>query len=357
MQNSSHNVLEINDLRTFFFTGAGVVRAVDGVSLTIPTKGTLGLVGESGSGKSVTALSILRLVPRPAGKIVSGAILFKGKDLITASEKEMRRVRGNKISMIFQEPMTSLNPVFTIGEQVAETLRLHRGLSRGEAWEGAVSLLEGVHIPDAARRARQYPHEMSGGMRQRVMIAIALSCGPELVIADEPTTALDVTVQAQILELMGELRHNSGASFLIISHNLGVIADIADEVAVMYGGMIVEAAPVKELFGSPLHPYTHGLLKSIPRLPHAGSRMGGDLPTIGGNVPDPVNYPAGCRFHPRCPQSTAECKKEVPPLINAGAYFALRRQSFGASATEVATKAEAHTGHLVRCINWEKLSA
>lgn len=313
---SSNNglLLEVRNLRTTFFTDYGRARAVDDISFAVPPKGALGLVGESGCGKSVAALSIMRLIPEPPGRIESGEILFKGENLAVASERQMRKIRGSRIAMIFQEPMTSLNPVFTIGDQIAESLVIHKGMSRRAAWDKAVSMLEQVKIPDASRRARQYPHQMSGGMRQRVMIAMALACEPDLIIADEPTTALDVTVQAQILQLMEELRRMHGASFLIISHNLGVIANIADAVAVMYAGMIVEHAPVRELFNNPAHPYTRGLLRAIPQLKEGGGEA--PLIPIPGNVPDPAHYPAGCRFHPRCSFAVDECKIQIPELVD-----------------------------------------
>jgi len=315
VKDAHNHLLSVCELKTYFFTDRGISRAVDGVSFSISRGHTLGLVGESGCGKTVTALSILRLVPHPPGRIVSGSILFKGHNLVGLCEKEMEKIRGEQISMIFQEPMTSLNPVFTIGNQVAEVFQIHRGLSRRAAWRNAVEMLERVKIPEPAKRAREYPHQMSGGMRQRVMIAIALACEPDLLIADEPTTALDVTVQAQILNLMEELKKQYDSAILLITHNLGVIAEIADEVAVMYAGMIVEYAPVEILFGHPFHPYTRGLLLSIPELEEI--RRGKRLVPIEGNVPEPTHHPPGCRFHPRCPKATSECRAAVPQLVPA----------------------------------------
>jgi len=315
-ENSNHSLLEVRDLKTWFFTDEGVSRAVDGISFSISRGMTLGLVGESGCGKSVTALSILRLVPHPPGRIVSGSVLFEQKNLVRLSEKEMQKIRGDRISMIFQEPMSSLNPVLTIGDQVSEAFRIHQGLSQRTAGQRALEMLERVRIPDGDKCARQYPHELSGGMRQRVMIAMALACRPDLLIADEPTTALDVTVQAQILFLMDELKRDYQSSVLLISHNMGVIAGIADNVAVMYAGMFVEYAPVEVLFARPRHPYTLGLLRSIPKLEDISA--GRNLVPIAGNVPDPVHYPSGCRFHPRCPKATLECLGSVPDLLPLG---------------------------------------
>ncbi len=276
------------------------------------------MVGESGCGKSVTALSILRLVPEPPGKIVGGSIKYRGKDLLKVSEKEMRKVRGNEISMIFQEPMTSLNPVFTVGSQISEVFRIHRKMSRKDAFAESVRMLDLVRMPDAARRAKEYPHQMSGGMRQRVMIAMALACDPALLIADEPTTALDVTVQAQILILMKDLQQKFGSSILMITHDLGVIAETADHVAVMYAGQIAEFSDVRGLFKRPLHPYTRGLMKSVPQLESIGD--GQRLVPVAGNVPDPAHHPSGCRFHPRCPHAQDRCSVEAPVLesVNGG---------------------------------------
>jgi len=283
------------------------------VSFRIPKRRTLGLVGESGCGKSVTSLSILRLIPEPPGRIVEGEIVFKDRNLLKLGKREMRAIRGNQISMIFQEPMTSLNPVFTIGDQVAEVFRVHRDLGKKESMEEAARMLDLVKIPAARKRLRDYPHQMSGGMRQRVMIAMALACDPDLLIADEPTTALDVTVQAQILELMENLKEQFHSSILMITHDLGVIAEISDDVAVMYAGLIVEQAPVKELFRRPLHPYTQGLMKSIPRRDEL--RGGTTIQPIPGNVPNPTRFPSGCRFRPRCPFSDERCRGEVPELV------------------------------------------
>ena len=309
-------LLQIRGLRTHFFTESGVAKAVDGVDLDIRPGEVLGLVGESGSGKSVTALSILRLVPDPPGRIAGGQILFRGRDLLTLSWKEIRRVRGKEISMIFQEPMTSLNPVFTIGRQVMEIILAHESKTRrAEARTRAIALLNEVGIPDAAMRMGQYPHELSGGMRQRVMIAIALALNPALLIADEPTTALDVTVQAQILDLMLELkaRHEAGA-ILLITHNLAVVAETCDRVAVMYGGKIQEVAPSRELFHNPLHPYTRGLLASLPRVD--GERAA-RLTTIPGAVPDIHSLPVGCKFTTRWTETFEPCAGTEPPLIEA----------------------------------------
>ncbi|MGI6782785.1 MAG: ABC transporter ATP-binding protein [Aminivibrio sp.] len=302
-------LLEIKDLRTYFDTDAGLVKAVDGVSLAVEPGETLGVVGESGCGKSVTALSVLRLLQKPAGRIAGGSILFDGLDLASLPEEKMRSIRGNKISMIFQEPMTSLNPVYTIGNQLMEPLRLHQGKSRGEAFKKAVELLDMVSIPSAAQRMKDYPHQLSGGMRQRAMIAMALACNPALLLADEPTTALDVTVQAQILDLMDDLRKRLNSAILFITHDLGVIAQVTDRVAVMYAGKVVEKAPVQELFSGPKHPYTAGLLKSIPRLTTTARR----LDVIPGVVPNPLNFPAGCKFHNRCPERMVKCSRLEPP--------------------------------------------
>lgn len=305
-------LLSVCDVSTFFNTGDGVAKAVQNVSFDINASQTVALVGESGCGKSVTALSIMQLVPKPAGKIVSGKILFENKNLLECSEKQMRKIRGNKIGMIFQEPMTSLNPVFTIGDQIAETICLHQKKSHDEAWQMAEQMLEKVGIPEPARRLTEYPHLLSGGMRQRVMIAMAISCKPALLIADEPTTALDVTIQAQILDLLDELQASEKMSILLITHDLGVVAQRADYVAVMYASRIVEKCPCTELFNNPLHPYTKGLLKSLPQLGTTAKR----LETIGGNVPEPLNFPTGCKFHPRCPIgcNDKKCQTQEPEL-------------------------------------------
>ena len=306
-------LLEVEGLKTHFFTRDGVVRAVDGVSFTIQPGETLALVGESGCGKSVTSLSILRLIASPPGRVVAGAIRFNGRDLIGLSEREMRRVRGDEISMIFQEPMTSLNPVLTVGGQIAETLALHRGLARADAMARAVEMLRLVNIPEPARRASEYPHQMSGGMRQRVMIAMALACDPKLLIADEPTTALDVTIQAQILDLMRALKEKTGAAIMLITHDLGVVAEMAQRVVVMYAGRKVEEAPVKDLFARPRHPYTRGLMKSIPRLgtAKAARRPLAEIPGMVPSLREPI---AGCAFAARCAYAVERCRVEAPPL-------------------------------------------
>jgi peptide/nickel transport system ATP-binding protein len=316
-------LLAIDNLRTHFFVREGVVRAVDGVSFSINPGETLAVVGESGCGKSVTALSVLRLVPDPPGRIISGAIRFKGVDLLTRSEPEMRRIRGNEISMIFQEPMTSLNPVLTVSQQIVETLTLHQGLDSRAAAQRAVDMLRLVKIAEPERRARQYPHEMSGGMRQRVMIAIALACNPELLIADEPTTALDVTIQAQILDLMRELKSKIGAAIILITHDLGLVAEMAQRVVVMYAGRKVEEASVRDLLRRPRHPYTLGLLASVPRL---GATLGGHVPRLAeipGVVPSLTDPIIGCAFAPRCGFATDRCRREAPELMaNMPGHFA-----------------------------------
>jgi len=307
-------LLQIENLRTFFFGEGGVARAVDGVTFSIAGGETIGLVGESGCGKSVTALSVLRLV-RPPGRIESGSrILFEGRDLVKLGERELRAVRGARIAMVFQEPMTALNPVFTIGEQIAEVVRIHAKAPRREAWARAVEMLQIVGIPAPASRAREYPHQLSGGMRQRVVIAMALVMNPALVIADEPTTALDVTIQAQILELLQELQSRFSTSILLITHDLGVVAETVSRVLVMYGGEIVEEAPVKTLFADAHHPYTEGLLAAMPRLGQARDR----LRTIPGSVPPPTRWPSGCRFHDRCSYAWERCATEHPPLYQIG---------------------------------------
>jgi oligopeptide/dipeptide ABC transporter ATP-binding protein len=328
--NPEEYLLAVDNLKTYFHTSEGVYKSVDGVSFGIGKGQTLGVVGESGCGKSVTSLSILRLLAIPPGRIESGSVYFRGKDLLKLSESEMRGIRGNKISMIFQEPMTSLNPVFTVGDQIGEVFRVHRGMGKRESLQEATRMLELVKIPSAAQRVREYPHQMSGGMRQRVMIAMALACNPDLLIADEPTTALDVTVQAQILNLMEELQEKFGSSIMMITHDLGVIAEVSDYVVVMYAGQVVEYADVQTLFESPKHPYTVGLLKSIPRINEIREQK--RLYSIEGNVPDPSSHPEGCRFHPRCPLATLECTKAVPPLFQVG------------------------PAHRVRCIHWDEVS-
>jgi oligopeptide/dipeptide ABC transporter ATP-binding protein len=309
-------LLEVDDLHTQFFTPLGVIRAVDGVSYQLRPGETLGVVGESGCGKSVTALSILRLVASPPGRITGGAIRFEGRDLLGLSEHEMEAIRGNDISMIFQEPMTSLNPLYTAGHQIAEAIALHQGLSHKDAMNGAIEMLRRVSIPDAERRAHSYPHQLSGGMRQRVMIAMALSCNPKVLIADEPTTALDVTIQAQILELMRELRERLGTAMILITHDLGVVAENADRVVVMYAGRKVEEAAVDELFDHPGHPYTIGLLGSIPQLDTAALAKSkrSRLTEIKGMVPSLANLPPGCTFAARCGFATDQCRTTYPPL-------------------------------------------
>jgi len=307
-------LLEVEGLKTHFFTRDGVVRAVDGVSFSVRAGETLAIVGESGCGKSVTSLSILRLIASPPGRTVGGSIRFEGRDLLGLSEPEMRQVRGNEISMIFQEPMTSLNPVLTIGRQIAESLVLHRGLSRAAAHARAVEMLALVNIPEPARRVREYPHQMSGGMRQRVMIAMALACSPKLLIADEPTTALDVTIQAQILDLMRGLKEKTGAAIVLITHDLGVVAEMAQRVVVMYAGRKVEEAPVDALFAQPRHPYTQGLLRSIPRLGATAGGARNRLEEIRGMVPSMREAIPGCVFAPRCAYATERCRIEYPPL-------------------------------------------
>ncbi len=303
-------ILEVKDLKTWYRTEEGIAKAVDGVSFSLGRNRTLGVIGESGCGKSVTALSIMRLVPMPPGYFAGGDIVWKGKSIIGATEGEMRRIRGNEIAMIFQEPMSSLNPVFTCGDQIMEQIRNHRPVSRAEARRQAVELLEMVGIPNPSNRVDAFPHELSGGMRQRVMIAMALSCGPELLIADEPTTALDVTVQAQILELIGRLREQKGMSVMLITHDFGVVAELCEEVVVMYASQVVESGTVRHIFGNPLHPYTRGLLKSIPRLGAKHER----LSVIEGNVPSATRLPDGCRFAGRCPLADDHCRQAQPPL-------------------------------------------
>lgn len=317
------HLLEVENLHTEFPTLTGTVRAVSGVSFQIDEGELLGLVGESGCGKSITALSVMRLIA-PPGKVVGGQIRFKGEDLLEVGAERMRRIRGNDIAMIFQDPMTSLNPVFTVGEQIAEAIRLHRNLSREEAWSAAVEAMREVAIPDAARRAKDYPHQLSGGMRQRVMIAMALACDPELLIADEPTTALDVTIQAQILELLDNLRRTRKLAVLLITHDLGVVAEVADRVCVMYTGKIVEQAPVSEIFENPRHPYTQGLLRSVPKLRAHGFEQGDRLDTIEGTVPSPTSLPQGCHFAPRCGFRMHECEVGEIPLVNIGSHSSVR---------------------------------
>ncbi|CAN5557490.1 ABC transporter ATP-binding protein [soil metagenome] len=307
-------LLEVSNLQTHFPTRAGLVKAVNDVSFQIDEGELLGLVGESGCGKSITALSVMRLISEP-GKIAAGSIKFKGEDLTTASRERMREIRGNDIAMIFQDPMTSLNPVFTVGEQIAEALRLHRKLDKKQAWAAAVDAMREVSIPAPERRAADYPHQLSGGMRQRVMIAMALACDPVLLIADEPTTALDVTIQAQILELLNELRTTRKLSVLLITHDLGVVAETADRVCVMYTGKIVEESGVEELFIDPKHPYTRGLLKSVPKLTAHSIEKAARLQTIEGVVPSPTDLPKGCHFAPRCEYRMEICTRGEIPLF------------------------------------------
>ena len=306
-------LLQIKGLKTHFFTDDGVSPAVDGVDYEVRKGETLGVVGESGCGKSVTALSIMRLIPDPPGKIIAGDIVFEGQSLLALSNEEMRRIRGNKISMIFQEPMTSLNPVYTIGNQISEALRLHQGLSKKDAHDRSIDMLQLVGIPLPERRVNVHPHQLSGGMRQRAMIAMALSCNPSLLIADEPTTALDVTIQAQILDLMVSLKADLDTAIILITHDLGVVAESAARVVVMYAGKVVEEADVYNIFEHPLHPYTEGLLESIPRIDHSIQKKA-RLTEIQGVVPIPSQLPAGCHFHPRCPKVMDVCRHENPVL-------------------------------------------
>ena len=315
-------LLEVSDLKTYFFMDEGTAKAVDGVSFEVDKGETLGLVGESGCGKSVSALSIMRLIPHPPGRIVGGQITLKGKNLLALDKEKMREIRGNEISMIFQEPMTSLNPVYTCGNQIEEAIILHQKVSKKTAREKAIEMLRLVGIPAPEQRVREYPHQLSGGMRQRVMIAMALSCNPSVLLADEPTTALDVTIQAQILRLLEKLQQELHMAVIIITHDLGVIAEVADRVAVMYAGKIMEYAEVRGIFDTPGHPYTQGLLKSIPKLTETRER----LMVIPGVVPNPLNFPQGCKFNPRCPLVIPECREREPDLR------------------------ELTPGHLVRCI-------
>ena len=319
-------LLRVRDLKTYFVTeqGSGTARAVDGVSFDVRPGETLGIVGESGCGKTVTSLSILRLIPEPPGHIRPGSFIeFEGRNILTLEPKELRAVRGNQIAMIFQEPMTSLNPVFTVGDQIAEAVIVHQHLSRAAARRRAIEMLQLVGIPDPEKRVDHYPHQMSGGMRQRVMIAMALVCHPKLLIADEPTTALDVTIQAQILELLERLQAELGMAVMLITHDLGVVAGTADRVVVMYAGQVVEQASTVELFARPLHPYTEGLLASVPRLDASQQyRARGRLHSIPGQVPAATAWPDGCRFHPRCPYAWDRCRAEEPPLLESGAHTA-----------------------------------
>ncbi|HEV7860168.1 MAG TPA: ABC transporter ATP-binding protein [Pyrinomonadaceae bacterium] len=336
------HLLEVKNLRTHFPTRAGLVRAVDGVSFYVDKGELLGLVGESGCGKSITALSLMRLIS-PPGKIVGGEIIFDGENLLAASEERMREIRGDDIAMIFQDPMTSLNPVYTVGEQIAEALRLHRKLSRQAAREAAIEAMREVAIPDPARRASDYPHQLSGGMRQRVMIAMALACDPRLLIADEPTTALDVTIQAQILELLNELRRTRELGVLLITHDLGVVAETADRVAVMYTGRIVEESPVEELFARPKMPYTEGLLRSVPKLTAEHVSKVKRLETIEGIVPSPTALPPGCHFAPRCTHRMPRCTEGEIPLYQLDGGVKVRCVLYDlASAVAADKQADAH---------------
>ena len=307
----SQTVLQIKELKTYFYTDSGEVPAVDGISFTINEGEVLGIVGESGCGKSVTSLSVMGLVPYPPGKIVNGQILYRNEDLVQASEKRMRSIRGNDIAMIFQEPMTSLNPVLTIGDQVSESIRIHKNLKKKDAWQQAVKMLQIVGIPRAEQIVNEYPHQLSGGMRQRVMIAIAMSCQPKLLIADEPTTALDVTIQAQILDLIRKLNKEKGTAIMLITHDLGVVAEICERVIVMYGGKIVEEGSVSTILKNPKHPYTQGLIRSLPKIHEQEER----LYSIPGNVPKPGSITKGCRFAPRCGQAFQECSEIDPELV------------------------------------------
>jgi oligopeptide/dipeptide ABC transporter ATP-binding protein len=332
-------LLNVRGLVTSFRTPLGPVAAVDHVDLTVGRGEVVGLVGESGCGKSVTALSVLRLVPDPPGRIEGGEALFDGRDLLTLPEREMRAVRGRRVSMIFQEPMTALNPVFTVASQIGESLRLHLGMSKAEAFDKTVSLLGQVGIPSPADRAREYPHQLSGGMRQRVMIAMAIACEPDLIFADEPTTALDVTIQAQILALLADLKQRTGMALVLISHDLGVIAEMADRVLIMYAGRVVESAPTAALFENPLHPYTRGLLASLP---HAGK--GGRLAAIPGAVPALTELPTGCKFRPRCPDAFAACEGPEPALVNIGSGSGHQVRCYLHSSASVEETAAARGG-------------
>jgi peptide/nickel transport system ATP-binding protein/oligopeptide transport system ATP-binding protein len=310
----SQPLLAVEDLKTWFHTDEGTAKAVDGVSFEVRPRETLGIVGESGCGKSVTSLSILRLIPQPPGEIAGGRVLFRGLDLLSLSEKEMRKIRGNEIAMIFQEPMTSLNPVYTVGDQIGEVLRLHRDMSKHEAHERSIEMLRRVRIPDPEQRVDEYPHQLSGGQRQRVMIAMALACDPALLIADEPTTALDVTVQAQILALLNQLQDEYGMAIMLITHDLGVIAETAHRVVVMYAGVVAEVGTAEQVFGGPNHPYTEGLKAAIPKLGERIER----LHTIPGSVPSPYEEIVGCPFQNRCPYVMDRCRREFPALYTLG---------------------------------------
>lgn len=321
-------LLRVKNLKTYFDTDGGRVPAVDGVSFTLDARQTLGIVGESGCGKSMTALSILRLVPQPAGRIIDGEVWLREQNLLTLKESQMREIRGNEISIIFQEPMTSLNPVFTVGDQIAEAIQRHQHLDKKTAWQKSSEALAAVGIPSPQERVHNYPHQMSGGMCQRVMIAMAIACHPSILIADEPTTALDVTIQAQILDLIRKLQDEMGMAVLLITHDLGVIAEMAHRVLVMYAGQIVESANVTELFESPCHPYTRGLLNAIPKLTGSPTQR---LTPIEGTVPEPTQMPPGCRFAPRCGFATDRCRQEMPELESVD------------------------SNHLVRCFEWKRV--
>ena len=314
MENTNNNILEIKNLHTYFYTDSGVIKSVDGVDIELREGTTLGIVGESGSGKSVTALSVMGLLMGTTGKVAEGEILFEGRDLTKLDDEERRKMRGEKISMIFQEPMTSLNPIIKCGIQIAESLRLHRGMKKKEAMEEAIRMMKAVGIANPEVRAHEYPHQMSGGMRQRVMIAMALACQPQILIADEPTTALDVTIQAQILDLMENLKQKTGTSILFITHDLGVVAEVCDDVVVMYSGRVVEKGDVRSIFASPSHPYTKGLLASIPKLGECAE----ELESIPGNVPNPKYMPQGCKFAPRCSCAFDKCREEEPGFYDVG---------------------------------------
>ena len=320
-------LLDIRGLKTHFATDDGIVRAVDGVDIAIQRGETVGVVGESGCGKTVTAMSVLKLIAMPPGRIVEGEILWQGRDLVPLNAEEMDRIRAKEIAMVFQEPMTSLNPVYTIGEQIAEVLRRHEGLSRRAALGKTIEMLRLVQIPNPARRVHDYPHQFSGGMRQRVMIAIALSCGPKLLIADEPTTALDVTIQAQILELLTDMKSRFGMAIMLITHAMGVVAETAQRVVVMYAGQVIEEAPVEQVFANPRHPYTQGLIRSIPRIDKAATTKA-RLEAIPGVVPSLIDPPPGCRFAPRCRFAMPVCREAIPPLREVG------------------------SGHKVACVLW-----
>ena len=322
--NTNSQLLQVHNLQTYFYTFEGIAKAVDDVSFYLKKGETLGLVGESGCGKSVTAQSIMRLIPEPPGKIVHGEILFAGINLPDLTMKQMRGIRGKRISMIFQEPMTSLNPVFTIGDQISEMFVLHEKCSRRESWERAVEMLSAVKIPAPEKRVHEYPHQLSGGMRQRAMIAMALSCNPEILIADEPSTALDVTIQAQIIDLMMQLKDDFDAAIMLITHDLGVIAEIAQRIVVMYAGKVVEEGQTTTIFEDPRHPYTRGLLKSIPKLGERSQYGRQRLQEIPGMVPSLYELPPGCSFYPRCPESMAMCQESVPKLVDIGEEHLVR---------------------------------